>query len=143
MNEAILTQFPGALARSSEMQWTEVSPNNAWMKVLFANGETGTWVILLKLSKGYVAAPHKHLSSAHFFILKGKLQVRGNIFVAGDYGYEPYGAVHGDTKTLEDTEYLFICNGAMLNRESEHSDKIIGYSDWESVAALSGAVEMN
>jgi hypothetical protein len=33
---------------------------------------------------------------------------------AGDYVYEPNGMLHGATTALEDTEYLFICNGPVL-----------------------------
>ena len=33
---------------------------------------------------------------------------------AGDYVYEANGMLHGATTALEDTEYLFICNGPII-----------------------------
>ena len=81
------------------------------MKVLWTGPETGAWAALFRWYKGYVAPPHKHLSPAHVYVLSGKLQVRDGILEAGDYVYEPNGMVHGATTALEDTDYLFICNG--------------------------------
>jgi transposase len=54
----------------------------------------------------------KHLAGAHAFIISGKLQVRNGILNAGDYVYEPSGnPARRATTALEDTTYLFICNG--------------------------------
>ena len=89
--------------------------------------------MLHKWRKGYVAPPHKHLSAAHAFVLSGKLQVRDGTLEAGDYLYEPNGMVHGETKALEDTEYLFICDGPVLFfGENEFS----GYLGWEQLQRL-------
>ena len=89
--------------------------------------------MLHKWRKGYVAPPHKHLSAAHAFVLSGKLQVRDGTLEAGDYLYEPNGMVHGETKALEDTEYLFICDGPVLFfGEKEFS----GYLGWEQLQRL-------
>ena len=68
-------QLADIIVRAKE-PWIETEPGKAWMKVLWTGAETGRWVALFRWKKGYVAAPHKHLSDAHTFILKGKLQVR-------------------------------------------------------------------
>ena len=52
--------------------------------------------------------------SRHTYVLKGQLKVRDGILNAGDYDYEPNGVLHGETEALEDTEYLFICDGPVL-----------------------------
>ena len=113
-----ITSFNAGLAdtlyKASEMEWIESSPGKAWMKILWTGAETGTWAVLLKWAKGYVAAPHKHLAASHTFIIKGKLQVRDGVLSTGDYVYEPNGVLHGATTALEDTEYLFICMGAVV-----------------------------
>ncbi|MGH7015995.1 MAG: cupin domain-containing protein, partial [Caulobacteraceae bacterium] len=99
------------LVRASEASWIENSPGMAWTLVLFTGRESGTWAAIFRWKKGFVAPAHKHLSASHTYILSGRLKVRDGIFEAGDYIYEPNGVLHGATEALEDTEYLFICNG--------------------------------
>ena len=112
------SELMDTLARSADMDWIETSPSMAYTKVLSLSPETGRWVVLFKWKKGYTAPPHKHLSSAHAFILSGKLQVRDGTLEAGDYLYEANGMVHGTTTALEDTVYLFHLRraGVVLRR---------------------------
>ena len=127
------SELMDTLARSSEMDWIETEPGKAYMKVLWTGAESGRWAALFKWKKGYVAQPHKHLSAAHTFILSGKLQVRDGMLNAGDYVYEPSGMVHDATTALEDTEYLFICDGPVL---FYGDDGFTGYFGWEQVQRM-------
>jgi anti-sigma factor ChrR (cupin superfamily) len=122
-----------SLARSADMDWIETRRGQAWIKILWLGPETGRWAVLLKWRKGYVAPPLKHLSAAHSFILSGKLQVRDGVLNAGDYVYEPNGMVHDATTALEDTEYLFICDGPVL---FFGDDEFSGYLGWEQLRRL-------
>ena len=97
----------------SDSPWVQQTPMSR-VKVLWVGRETGTWASLHEWKKGYTAPPHKHLAGAHAYILSGKLQVRTGMLNAGDYVYEPSGVLHDETKALEDTTYLFICNGPIL-----------------------------
>ncbi len=124
------SELMDSLARSSQMEWIETDPGQAWMKVLWTGPETGRWAVLLKWKKGYVAPPHKHLSAAHAFILSGRLQVRDGTLETGDYTYEPNGMVHGATTALEDTTYLFICDGPVLYF---NDNAFTGYLGWEQL----------
>ena len=74
----------------------------------------GPLAVLLKWKKGCRAAGTRYLSAAFAFILSGKLQVRNNVYNAGDFLHETNGMVHGATTALEDTEYLFFCDGPVL-----------------------------
>ena len=116
--------------------WIETEKDMAWMKVLWTGDESGRWAALFRWKKGYVAAPHKHLSAAHTFILSGKLQVRGGTLSAGDYDYEPNGVLHGATTALEDTEYLFICDGPVL---FYNDDGLQSYLGWEELHRMQQA----
>ncbi len=129
-----------SLAKSSDMAWIPNAddPERASMKILWTGAETGTWAVLLKWKKGYSAPPHKHLSAAHTFVLSGKLQVRTGTLEAGDYLYEANGMVHGATTALEDTEYLFICNGAVLFFNDEG---FTSYLSWEELKRIEAAHE--
>ncbi len=127
------SELMDTLARSSEMEWIETAPGQAYMKILWLGPETGRWAVLLKWTKGYVAPPHKHLSAAHTFVLSGKLGVRDGVIGAGDYVYEPNGMVHGATTALEDTEYLFICDGPVL---FFGDDGFRVYLGWEQLQRL-------
>jgi hypothetical protein len=129
-----------SLAKSSEMEWIPNAddPQRAAMKILWTGAETGTWAVLLSWKKGYSAPPHKHLSAAHTFVLSGKLQVRTGILEAGDYLYEANGMLHGATTALEDTEYLFICNGAVL---FFNENGFTSYLSWEELRRIEAAHE--
>ena len=115
------------------MDWIETTPGKAYMKILWLGPESGRWAVLLKWRKGYVAPPHKHLSAAHTFILSGRLQVRDGVLAAGDYVYEPNGMVHDATTALEDSEYLFICDGPVL---FFGEDSFNGYLGWEQLQRM-------
>lgn len=127
------SELMDSLSRSSEMEWIETAPGKAYMKILWLSPETGRWAVLLRWLKGYVARQHKHLSAAHVFMLSGRLQVRDGTLEAGDYLYEPNGMVHGATTALEDTEYLFICDGPVLYFDD---NGFTGYNSWEQLQRL-------
>jgi len=120
------------LVEAAKTPWIQTTPLS-FTKVLYTGAETGTWAVLYRWLKGYVAPQHKHLSASHTFILKGKLKVRDGVLNAGDYVYEPNGVLHGATEALEDTEYLFICNGPILFYDDEH---FTVYKSWEEIEKL-------
>lgn len=125
----INSEVMDTLVEASTMEWTQVS-EKSFRKILYTGSQTGTWAVLLKWLKGYVAPSHKHLSGSHTFILSGKLQVRDGVLNAGDYVYEANGMLHGETTALEDTEYLFICNGPIIFFDE---DNFTGYTSWEEL----------
>ena len=53
------------------------------------------------------------------------------ILAAGDYDYEPNGVLHGATTALEDTEYLFICEGPILFFDENGPTHYIGWEEME------------
>ena len=126
-------ELADSITRSSEIPWIETKPGQAWTKVLWVGEESGRWAVLLKWKKGYTAPPHKHLSAAFAFILSGKLQVRNNVYGSGDFLHETNGMVHGATTALEDTEYLFFCDGPVLYFDK---DNFTGYRGWEQVLQM-------
>ena len=130
-------QLADIIVRANE-PWIETSPGMAWTKVLWTGAETGRWVALYRWNKGYVAPPHKHLSDAHTYVLKGKLQVRGGVLEAGDYDYEPNGVLHGETTALEDTEYLFVCEGPVV---FFNEDGLTVYKSWEELKRLKDSAD--
>ncbi len=120
------------LVEASKTPWIQQTPLSA-TKVLFTGAETGTWAVLFNWKKGYIAPPHKHLSASHTFILKGQLKVRDGVLNAGDYVYEPNGVLHGATEAVEDTEYLFICNGPIIFYDN---DQLTTYTSWEEMEKM-------
>jgi anti-sigma factor ChrR (cupin superfamily) len=130
-------QLADIIVRSSE-PWIEMKPGMSWVKVLWTGSETGRWVALFRWKKGYIANRHKHLSDAHTYVLKGRIQVRDGILEAGDYDYEPNGVIHDSTVALEDTEYLFVCEGPLIYFDD---NGLTGYLGWEEVRRLSDAAK--
>ena len=124
------TELQDAVASSADMDWIEYEEGGR-LKVLWTGAETGRWVVLFKWDKGFVAAPHKHLSAAWAFVLRGKLQVRDGVFNAGDFVYEPNGMLHGATTALEETEYLFACDGPVLFYDDDGFTSYLGWEELE------------
>ena len=132
------SELMDTLVSSSQMEWMPMAddPKRAFMKILWTGSESGTWAVLFRWLEGYVAPPHKHLSASHTFIISGKLQVRTGILNAGDYVYEANGMVHGATTALEDTDYIFICNGPVL---FFNDDRFTAYLGWEELRRMQAA----
>ena len=103
-------------------------------KLLRTCSVTGTWVVLFRTIAGGSVPSHKHISAAEYFVLKGKVEVRGGkenggvTAVAGDYGYEPNGIVHEKTYFPEATEYLFISHGPIQYLDEDGNTS--GIIDW-------------
>jgi len=118
------------LVQSDKLEWipNRFDPERQFMKVLWIGPETGRTAVLIRTLTGSATPPHKHLGDTHVFMLKGRLQVRDAVLVAGDYLYEANGMIHGETKALEDTEYLMILGGPILFFDE---DNFLGYQGWE------------
>ena len=54
---------------------------------------------------------------------------------AGSYVYEPNGMIHGATTALEDTEYLFICDGPVLFFDDDGFSYYLGWEELERMKA--------
>lgn len=130
-------QLADIIVRANE-PWIEMKPGMSWVKVLWTGPESGRWVALFRWKKGYVAARHKHLADAHTYVLKGRIQVRGGILEAGDYDYEPNGVVHDTTTALEDSEYLFVCQGPLVYFDDSG---LISYLSWEELRRMKDAAQ--
>lgn len=127
-----------ALFKARDAHWVETAPGMAWMRILWTGSESGSWAAVFRWNKGYVAEPHKHLSASHTFILKGTLKVRDGLLETGDYVYEPNGVLHGATEAMEDTEYLFICNGPLLFFDEDRFTGYLGWEELEKIRAQTG-----
>jgi len=132
------SELMDTLVSSSTMEWMPMAddPERAFMKILWTGSESGTWAVLFRWLKGYTAPSHKHLTASHTFIISGKLQVRTGILNAGDYVYEANGMVHGATTALEDTDYIFICNGPVL---FFNENRFTAYLGWEELRRMQAA----
>jgi 2,4'-dihydroxyacetophenone dioxygenase len=119
MNAAESTAGPqDLLVRCQDLPWHPLGPGT-WFKLLRVSEETGVWTSLIKMEAGSRFAPHKHLGAAEFFVVKGEFDYRAGTAKAGDYGYEPLGAIHGATTCTVESEYVITTYGpiAFLNED--------------------------
>lgn len=118
MNTAESTGPKDLLVRCKDLPWHPLGPGT-WFKLLRISEETGVWTSLIKMEAGSRFAPHKHLGAAEFFVIKGEFDYRGGTAKAGDYGYEPLGAIHGATTCTVESEYVITTYGpiAFLNED--------------------------
>lgn len=121
---------------SKDLPW-KILRDGYDFKLLRICSVTGTWVTLFRTVAGASVPPHKHIGAAEYFVLKGKVEIRGGAenggvtACAGDYGYEPNGIVHEKTYFPEPSEYLFINHGPLQYLDSEGSTVLI--LDWMGI----------
>ncbi|HKC51416.1 MAG TPA: 2,4'-dihydroxyacetophenone dioxygenase family protein [Myxococcota bacterium] len=130
---------PEEYVSTRSMSWAVLSPG-IWMKVLRLSPESGTWTVLLRAEAGASFARHRHLAAGEYFMLSGKMEVRGGAqaggttAVAGDYGWEPVSVIHDHTFFPEETEFLFTNHGAVQFVDEQGNTTAV--LDWEAIQSL-------
>jgi len=106
------------LVRCNDLPWHDLG-DGTYFKLLRVSPETGVWTSLVKMEAGERFSAHKHLGAAEFFVTKGSFDYRAGTARAGDYGYEPLGAMHGATTCTEESELIITTYGpiAFLNED--------------------------
>ena len=120
------------------MDWIETTPGQAWMKILWTGSETRTWAVISSRARAMRPRRNKHLAPAphlHQGQSCAVLSTRWRLHEP-DYDYEPNGVLHGATTALEDTEYLFICNGGGTVLRRRRVDELLCRGrNWSACAA--------
>jgi 2,4'-dihydroxyacetophenone dioxygenase len=127
-----------SLVRTKEKQWIESGDGNQFL-VLRISKETGAWSALIKAPAGQVNAPHTHLGPADFYVISGQIDYRGGSASAGDWIYEPAGAVHDATSHPVETVYLANVYGPVAFHGKDATFSFI--LDWRAVKAMVDAAE--
>ena len=138
--------MPGALGdlyvSSRELKWAPFSPG-IWLKLLRVSPETGTWTVLLKCEAGSAFARHRHLAAGEYFMLSGRMELRGGAqaggvtALPGDYGYEPVSVIHDSTAFPVESEMLFTNHGAV--QFLDEADQTVFVLDWEEIQRMAAA----
>jgi quercetin dioxygenase-like cupin family protein len=140
-------RFKDIYIHASQEPWIEFYPGIGF-KLLRATQETGHWTVLLNCAKGSSIPRHEHLGAGEYFVISGKMEVRGGVenggitAIAGDYGYEPNGVIHDMTNFPEDTILYFTNFGPI--RYIDDDNNTVGFLDWQGVlrAAEEGAAKI-
>ncbi len=105
-------------------------------RLLFTSAETGRWTVLFRCQPGSFFPRHKHFGAGEYFVVKGRMEYRMGIALAGTYGYEPLGVIHDLTTFPEYTELLFTNFGpvAFLN-EDDSVASMLDHTLLEQLAA--------
>ena len=94
-------RFQDRYVHASQKPWIQFYPGVGF-KLLRATQETGHWTVLLNCAKGSSIPPHEHLGAGEYYVISGKMEIRGGIenggitSITGDYGYEPNGVKDGN-----------------------------------------------
>ena len=129
----VFDALDAALVRTDKEEWIQSGDGNQF-KVLRISKETGAWSALIKADKGQVNPPHTHLGAADFYVISGGFDYRGGSARAGDWVYEPAGAVHEATSHPVDTVYLANVYGPV----GFHDEKgnIAHVLDWRAIQLM-------
>jgi quercetin dioxygenase-like cupin family protein len=115
------------------------------IKVLRVSTESGAWTALFRCAEGSGFARHRHLGPAEYLMVSGKMEVRGGrekggiTAYAGDYGYEPLGAIHDWTSFPEPTVFYFTQNGPLEFLTDDDATAFI--LDWRNIQGLQQAAQ--
>ena len=132
-SEMYFDPIDAALVRTKDQQWIDTGTGNQFI-VLRISKETGAWSALIKAQAGQVNAPHTHLGPADFYVISGGFDYRGGSARAGDWVYEPAGAVHEATSHPMDTVYLANVYGPVAFHDGKGGFAHI--LDWRAVQAM-------
>jgi len=127
-----------SLIRTKDQEWIDTGTGNQFL-VLRISKETGAWSALVKAPAGQVNAPHTHLGPADFYVISGGFDYRGGSARAGDWVYEPAGAVHEATTHPMDTVYLANVYGPVAFHDGKGGFSSI--LDWRAVQAMVDAAK--
>ena len=124
MDEVGWAQFPAHLCKG-----------DIKFKLLHVSPERGGWTAIYSCKAGSSFLPHIHLGPSEYFLLKGRMQVRGGeaaggaTAVAPGYAYEVCDVHHDHTEFDEDSELLMIVYGALNYVDDEgNTTALIGPS---------------
>src|SRR5215471_14166586 len=127
-----------SLIHTDKGEWIQAGDGNEF-QVLRISKETGAWSALVKAPAGQVNKAHTHLGPADFYVVSGGFDYRGGSARAGDWVYEPAGAVHEATTHPVDTVYLANVYGPVAFHDGKG-----GYSsilDWRAVQRMVDAAK--
>ena len=125
-------------------EWKELpagfsSLGGKW-KLLHVSPEAGSWTAAFINPKGSVVPAHVHVGPGEYFLVRGKLEVRGGDAMGGAtaeapcYGYEATGARHDETIFLEESETYMRFQGPLQMIDADGNT--VGVYGWQEMQAL-------
>lgn len=123
--------LPGeVIVKGAERPWRR-SGEKAEYKLLHIDFHTGRWVTLDRFQEGMKIFKHLHKAPIEGYCISGSFTFRENhIISAGDYFYEPAGALHPEATALEDGTLIFgIYHGPLEFLDEEGNS--VQTLDWE------------
>jgi len=111
------------LANIHQMDWLDVGAGTHF-KVLRLCETTGQWALYVHMAPGARFQAHRHEGNGQFFVTKGELIYDAGRATPGTYGFEPIFATHLDAHCEQETEMLFMGEGAVTYL---HEDGSVDY----------------
>ena len=128
------------LAQAWRTMPAALGPEQGQWKLLHVSPESGAWTAAFRYPRGSSVPAHIHVGPGEYFMVTGKLEVRGGTDGGGVtarapcYGYEATGARHDETLFLEDTEVYMRFQGPL---QFMHADgRVLALVGWEEMQAL-------
>ncbi len=123
------------LTKANEIAWVELT-DGIRFRLLRTSAETGTWTVIFQCDKDASFDRHRHYGAGEYYMIKGKMEYRAGVAVAGDWGYEPLGAVHDHTVFTEPSELLFTNHGPVAYIDDDDNvTAVLDYAFLEQLVA--------
>ena len=132
-------KFQDTYIHASQEPWLPFS-DGIDFKPLRATQEIGAWTVLFRCTKGSGFARHEHLGAGEYYMVSGKMEIRGGVenggitAFGGDYGYEPNGMIHDFTNFPEESILYFTNYGPI--RFMDDDNQTVHVLDWQGVLKI-------
>ena len=132
-------RFQDTYIHASQEPWLPFS-DGIDFKPLRATQDTGAWTVLFRCRKGAGFARHEHLGAGEYYMVSGKMEVRGGVenggitAYGGDYGYEPNGMIHDFTNFPEESVLYFTNYGPI--RFMDENNQTVHVLDWQGILKM-------
>jgi quercetin dioxygenase-like cupin family protein len=119
------------------LPWIDISVGGNRVKILRVSPETQHYTLLIHAPAGQVNQRHFHSGPADFYVIEGGIDYRAGHMKAGEWAYEPAGALHEATTHPVDTLYLAHVYGPIVFLKPDDSIDFI--QDWKVIQNLAAA----
>ncbi len=91
-----------------DMIWREHKETGLGIKSKLIRAKNGKKTILFKMPEGFVMGVHTHTKTEQHFVLQGKYEIGGKIYIPGTYNFISAGTIHGPLTSKSETIILII-----------------------------------
>ena len=117
-----------AILKPEELEWLPGPLEGLFLKITFADPNTGDWTAQIKLEPHAIFPKHINHAEVHFFVLKGQFETEYGVLRQDDYMRDPGGLVP-ERKAGSDGVTFFVKFLGGISAADENGKSVGPYVD--------------